>query len=176
MSEGTDTPEGKVLSFEEGAKRQRDRRGKSEGLSMFVDPAGKLQIELHDANGRLVRDWYLERADAKEWAHRVIHQIHAIEYHERRLLTIQQPKSMTRSWDKCSVRRDGMVGRNGCRRKEGHAGQCRDKGGDFTPPPCAHKQTSGKPVDGGMYETKCMRCKVRLALEPNPFIKKEEGT
>lgn len=52
-----------------------------------------------------------------------------------------RPKARAEGIPSCRRQRDGgraLRGAIGCRRRSGHAGQCRDAGGDFTPAICSH--------------------------------------
>ena len=161
------------IDFESARQRLRNRRGRGRGFFTRVDDSGALVFEIRGPNGTTREEWEVKREDVRRYCQWILSRLSKIERAEYAATHMRVPKSMTRSWKHCRLRRSGYIGRNGCRKKRGHEGQCIDADGPFTPPPCTHEQTtslwlpqSGVEVD--VHELRCRRCGVKLSAERKP--------
>ena len=152
--------------FDLAAARARPRP-ESESLRFRLDPDGSLVIRPIRSDGIVVPSYVVPDAEVDGLLASLAAQRGRLKWKRHYAKhPLDQPKAAKpREWTVCRAARDGGRGlrAGGCRRREKHAGQCRDEHGDFTPALCIHvgRPTCRIVTTTEAYST-CSHCHARL--------------
>lgn len=125
-----------------------------------VDKDGDLVLRLPGS-----AKWAILAAEAEPLLERLLIQVRNARYRKMGVPPRPPEKAPVLGPGRCHRKRDGGVGiiGQGCRRRRGHTGQCRDGSGDYTPAICTHQGRGRTTIhfadgSGRHSEQRCAHC------------------